>query len=65
MSEKIFQEKIYHIYVNNKCIFHNLSRREFQSVWRMKEFLSEPYESNNFSYEELTVDKEIILRSSY
>lgn len=59
-------DKIYHIYNKDKCIFHSLKENEFKEKWeelnRLSEFLSD---ENNLSYEEIAVNREIILNSSY
>jgi hypothetical protein len=52
-------EKIYHIYIQNKCVFHSLNEKEFQNIWKIISSLKES------SYEELFTDKEVILNSSY
>jgi hypothetical protein len=62
-------EKIYHIYAKNKCIYHNLSESKFSEVWemlhRMIEFLDMNIKKEDLQYEELIVNKEIILQSSH
>ena len=59
-------EKIYHIYAQDKCIYHSLKEEEFNTTWialnRLADLLSV---STELSYEELIVNKEIILNSSY
>ena len=59
-------EKIYHIYARGNCIYHSLKEDEFQTTWtalnRLSELLSDKSE---LSYEELIVNKEISLNSSY
>lgn len=59
-------EKIYHIYAQEKCIYHSLKEEEFKTTWialnRLAELLSN---SSVLSYEELIVNKEMSLNSSY
>jgi hypothetical protein len=58
--------KIYHIYARGQCIYHSLKEDEFETTWialnRLSDLLSG---SKELSYEELTVDKELILSSSH
>lgn len=62
-------EKIYHIYAKNKCIYHNLSESKFSEVWemihRMIELLDMNIKKEDLQYEELILNKEIILQSSH
>jgi hypothetical protein len=62
-------EKIYHIYAKDKCIYHNLSESKFSEVWemlhRMVELLDMNIRKEDLQYEELSVNKEIILQSSH
>ena len=57
--------KIYHIYARGQCIYHSLKEDEFQTTWvalnRLSDLLSNTKE---LSYEEVTLDKELILNSS-
>lgn len=59
-------EKIYHIYARGNCIYHSLKPEEFELTWialnRLAELLSDKTE---LSYEEVFVNKEISLNSSY
>jgi hypothetical protein len=59
-------EKIYHIYARGQCIYHSLKEEEFKTTWialnRLSELLSN---SSELSYEELIVNKELALNSSY
>jgi hypothetical protein len=65
----IKNEKIYHIYAKNKCIYHNLSESKFSEVWemlhRMVELIDMNIRKEDLQYEELTVNKETILQSSH
>lgn len=61
--------KIYHIYAKNKCLVHSISEDEFETVWKtlhkMLEILPTDYTQNDLSYEELTVNQDIVVNSSY
>jgi len=49
-------ETLYHIYLKDKCIYHSLSKDEFELTWRMiSEFLSitDDSKKNDLSYEEV------------
>jgi hypothetical protein len=62
-------EKIYHIYLKNKCIYHSLSEDEFKKTWEMiHNFIdiATEIEKEDLEYEELTLPKkEIVLSSSH
>ena len=65
-----FMDKIYHIYIKDKCVYHSLSREEFEDYWKninyLTEFLgSNKYKVSDLSYEELTVNKKAAAESSY
>jgi hypothetical protein len=59
-------EKIYHIYARGHCIYHSLKEEEFKTTWialnRLADLLAN---SSELSYEELIVNKELSLNSSY
>jgi hypothetical protein len=59
-------EKIYHIYARGQCIYHSLKEEEFKTTWivlsRLADLLSN---SSELSYEELIINKELSLNSSY
>ena len=59
-------QKIYHIYARGKCIYHSLKEDEFKTTWvalnRLADLVADKSE---LSYEELVVDKNVILNSSY
>lgn len=58
--------KIYHIYVREKCIYHSLSESEFKEKWEELNRLADLLTDNKqLTYEELTVNKEIVLNSSH
>lgn len=60
------KHKIYHIYARGECIYHSLKEEEFKTTWialnRLADLLSD---SSELSYEELIVNKELSLNSSY
>jgi hypothetical protein len=62
-------DKIYHIYAKDQCIYHNLSKDKFEETWemlhRMVELIDVKLKKEDFSYEELTINKEAILNSSH
>ncbi len=62
-------EKIYHIYAKDQCIYHSLSEEKFSDTWdmlhKMVEFLGKNISKEDLSYEELYVNKELILNSSH
>ena len=63
------QEKIYHIYAKNKCLYHSLSEEKFSEVWemlhRMVDLLGKNVEETHLQYETLYVNKEVALNSSH
>ena len=62
-------EKIYHIYAKNRCLFHSVKEKEFQTTWKtlnnMVGIMKTDYNVEDLSYEELTVNKETVLNSSH
>ena len=62
-------EKIYHIYAKDTCLFHSLKQEEFQRTWKelnnMIGLMKTDYSLEDLSYEELSVNREIILNSSH
>jgi hypothetical protein len=62
-------EKIYHIYIKDICIVHSLKEEEFNTTWKslnnMIGLLKTNYTEKDLSYEELTINKEVILNSSH
>ncbi len=64
-----FIERKYHIYLNNNCIYHCLSEKEFNNIWSilntLNDFLSKNNHKNKIEYEEVFINKEEILESSY
>ena len=59
-------QTIYHIYARGQCIYHSLKEDEFETTWialnRLSDLLSTTKE---LSYEEVTVNKKLILNSSH
>ena len=59
-------EKIYHVYAKGHCIYHSLKEEEFKVTWTALSRLAELVAmKSDISYEELTVNKEMALNSSY
>ncbi len=61
--------KIYHIYAKNRCLFHSIKEEEFHITWstlqNMIGLMKTDYTVEDLSYEELTVNREVILNSSH
>jgi hypothetical protein len=62
-------EKIYHIYAKDKCLFHSVKEDEFETTWNtlknMVGLMKTDYSVNDLTYEELTINKEVVLNSSH
>ena len=62
-------EKIYHIYAKERCIYHSLSEEKFSEIWemlhRMIDLLDMNILEDDLQYEELIINKEVILNSSH
>jgi hypothetical protein len=62
-------EKIYHIYAKDKCIFHSLKEDQFKDTWNslnnLINLLDTHYVGEDLSYEELFINKEVLLNSSH
>ena len=62
-------EKVYHIYAKGQCIYHSLSESKFAETWemmhRMIDLLDLDLTKEDLSYEELYVNKEVLLNSSH
>lgn len=62
-------EKIYHIYAKDRCLFHSIKEEEFQTTWKtlnnMVGIMKTDYVVEDLSYEELIIQKEVSLHSSY
>lgn len=63
------QERIYHIYAKDRCIYHSLSEEKFSETWEMLhnmvELLGKNIQKKDLQYESLIVNKEVILNSSH
>jgi hypothetical protein len=62
-------EKIYHIYLKNECVLHSIKEEDFQNTFNnlknLVNILNVEYNENDLTYEELIVNKEMILNSSH
>jgi hypothetical protein len=62
-------EKIYHIYLGNKCILHSVKEEDFKITWNtlnhMVGLMHTDYDTDDLNYEELFMNKEVILNSSH
>jgi uncharacterized protein YpmS len=62
-------EKVYHIYAKDRCLLHSIKEEEFQTTWKtlnnMVGLMKTDYTTDDLSYEELLVNKEITLNSSH
>jgi hypothetical protein len=62
-------EKVYHIYAKSECIYHSLSEEKFTETWemlhKMVELIDVKFSKDDLSYEELLVNKEMVLNSSH
>lgn len=62
-------EKIYHIYIKDRCVYHSLSEEDFKDKWdtlkNLVELLTTDYSKTDISYEELLVNKKVVLESSH
>jgi hypothetical protein len=59
--------KIYHIYVRNECIYHSLPKEDFDKLWDFVKKLTwlTEIDETDIQYEEVTINKEFVLNSSY
>jgi len=62
-------EKVYHIYAKGECIYHSLSEEKFTETWemlhKMVELIDVKFSKDDLSYEQLSVNKEMVLNSSH
>ena len=62
-------QKIYHIYAKDRCLFHSIKEEEFQTTWNtinnMVGIMKTEYSTNDLSYEELVINKDIEFNASY
>ena len=69
MSTRNTVQKIYHIYAKDKCLMHSVQEEEFQLTWdtlnKLVGIMKTEYSVNDLSYEELLLNKEVILNSSH
>ena len=65
----IAQEKVYHIYAKDKCLFHSIKEDEFEVIWNtlnnMVGLMKTDYKKEDLTYEELLVNKKAVSESSY
>ena len=61
--------KIYHIYAQDKCLFHSIKEEEFRTTWNtlknMVGLMKTDYSVEDLSYEELVLNREVNLNSSH
>jgi hypothetical protein len=63
-----YTEKLYHVYAKDKCIYHNLSEKEFSQIWdTLDKFLSISgvMKKDDISYEEVILNRQVAIYSSY
>ena len=62
-------EKVYHIYAKDKCLFHSLKEEEFDITWKtlnnLVDLLDTRYAGDDLTYEELVINKKVVEDSSY
>jgi uncharacterized protein YpmS len=62
-------EKVYHIYAKDKCLFHSIKEDDFETTWNtlnnMVGIMKTDYNVEDLSYEELIMNKDIVLNSSH
>ena len=62
-------ERVYHIYAKGECIYHSLSEEKFSEIWemlhRMVEIIDVKFSKEDLTYEELVINKEVVLNSSH
>ena len=63
------QEKMYHIFAKDRCLFHSLKEDEFDTTWKtlrnMVGVMKTDYNVEDLSFIELNVDKEMVQNSSH
>jgi hypothetical protein len=66
-QDKGFMNKVYHIYLKNECIYHSLSKEDFDILWDFAQKLTwlTDIKKEDIQYEELISNKEFSLSSSY
>ena len=62
-------EKIQHIYAKGECIYHSLAEEKFSETWemlhKMVDLIDVKFSKDDLSFEELSVNKEMVLNSSH
>ena len=61
-------EKVYHIYAKNRCIYHSLREDEFNIVWEALNNFVEiftDYQREDLAFEKVVKDAKVILDGSY
>jgi|DEB0MinimDraft_6_1074348.scaffolds.fasta_scaffold00053_3 hypothetical protein len=58
------EQKCFHIYLNEKCMFHSLNETDFNLIWDKIQNNSS-FEIEDFSYESLSYVKNSLINSSY
>jgi hypothetical protein len=62
-------DKVYHIYAKDRCLFHSVNEEEFPVIWNtlnnMVGLMKTDYKQEDLTYEELQINKEVILNSSH
>jgi hypothetical protein len=62
-------QKIYHIYAKGRCVYHSLSEEKFSETWdmlhKMVDLLGIDVKKSDLQYEELIINKEVVLNSSH
>ena len=61
-------ERLYHIYAQGKCLYHSLSKSEFDVKWDALTKLVEvftDYQRKDLTFEEVVRDRQLIGESSY
>jgi hypothetical protein len=62
------EDKIYHVYIRNKCVYNCLNREQFNAVWEnlnnMVGIVHTDYTKNDLSFEELKVNSTASRNSS-
>jgi len=61
------EEKIYHIYAKDRCIFHSINQNEFEITWkslnRLVTVLDTDYTKEDLSYEEVMMNQDVAQNS--
>jgi len=61
-------ERLYHIYAKDKCLYHSLSKSEFDVKWDALTKLVEvftDYQRKDLTFEEVVRDRQLSGESSY